>query len=226
MSEEICWVIRTHIHVFLQLSTSSSLTIAVAFEKLPPGAVSNSTRNDLDATFGGDWPDIEIFSLDAYTGRLNDFVFGAPDLKNYTAVCIALIAPFSRGNISIVSNDTSIHPVVNPHWLTDPRDQEVAVAGFKRARAVFQSAAVKPILIGSEAFPGENVTMDQDILKVIMSSSDTIHHAAGTNRMGMVNDSMAVVDSQGKLAFIHVLEYNRRWGLTNLPSSLQPELSV
>ena len=91
--------------------------------------------------------------------------------------------------------------MVNPNWLTDPRDQEVAVSGFKRARAVFQSAAVQPVLIGSEAFPGENVTTDQDILDVIKSSSDTIHHAAGTNRMGMINDSMAVVDSQGILAF-------------------------
>ena len=168
-----------------------------AFEKLPAGAVSNSTRKDLDTTFGADWPDIEILSLDAFTGSLNDFVFGAPDLKNYTAVCIALVAPFSRGNVSIVSNDTSVHPVVNPNWLSDPRDQEVAIAGFKRARAVFQSAAVQPLLIGPEAFPGGNVTANQDILNVIMSSSDTIHHAAGTNRMGMVNDSMAVVDSQG-----------------------------
>lgn len=163
--------------------------------------MSNSTRNDLDITFGSDWPDIEILSLDAYTGRLNDYIFGAPDLKNYTAVCIALVAPFSRGNVSIVSKDTGIHPVVNPGWLTDPRDREVAVAGFKRARSVFQSARVNPVLVGSEAYLGENVTTDQDILNVIMSSSDSIHHAAGTNRMGMANDSMAVVDSQGMRAF-------------------------
>ncbi len=93
-----------------------------------------------------------------------------------------------------------MHPIVNPNWLTDPRDQEVAVAGFKRARAVFQSAAVKPVLIGSEAFPGDNVTTDKDILNFIMSSTDTIHHAAGTNRMGTVTDPMAVVDSHGTLA--------------------------
>ena len=69
--------------------------------------------------------------------------------------------------------------------LPDSRDQEVAVSGFKRACGVFQSAAVKPVLIDSEVCPGENVKIDQDILKVIMSSSDTIHHAAGANRMGM-----------------------------------------
>lgn len=56
-----------------------------------------------------------------------------------------------------------------------------------------------PVLIGSEAYPGDNVTTDQQILQVIMSSSNPIHHPAGTNRMGLANDSMAVVDSQDTL---------------------------
>lgn len=66
---------------------------------------------------------------------------------------------------------------------------------MKRARAVFQSVAVQPVLIGSEVFPGQNVPTHQEILDAIKSSSDTIHHPAGTKRMGIVNDSMAVVDS-------------------------------
>ena len=168
-----------------------------AFEKLPSGAVQNSTRVALDTTFGPDWPDIEILSLDAYTGTLNDFLFGAPDLRNYTAVCIALVAPFSRGNVTINSSDTTVHPVVNPNWLADPRDQEVAVAGFKRARAVLESNATRPVLKGPEAYPGSNYTTDQQILNIIQSSSSTIHHAAGSNRMGQASDPMAVVDSQG-----------------------------
>ena len=108
-----------------------------------------------------------------------------------------MVAPFSRGNVTINSSDTAVHPVVNPNWLTDPRDQEVAVAGFKRLRAIFASEATKPVVIGSEVYPGANVTTDQEILKVIQASSSTIHHAAGTNRMGLANDSMAVVDSEG-----------------------------
>ena len=138
-----------------------------------------------------------MLSLDAYTGTLNDYLLGAPDLKSYTAVCVAFVAPFSRGNVTISSADTAVHPVVNPNWLTDPRDQEVAVAGFKRARAVFESKPVQPVLIGPEAFPGANVTTDEEILQVIRSSSDTLHHAAGTNRMGRSDDPSAVVDSQG-----------------------------
>ncbi|KAL8700356.1 MAG: hypothetical protein Q9201_005495 [Fulgogasparrea decipioides] len=168
----------------------------LAFEKLPEGAVTNQTSSDLDATFGPDWPDIELLSLDAYAGRLNDFLTGAPDLRNYTAMCIAIIAPFSRGNVSISSSDTKVHPVVDPNWLNDPRDREVAVAAFKRARAVFQAKEVQPLLAGPEAFPGAAVQNDEQILQVITSSSSTIHHAAGTNRMGKSNDPLAVVDSQ------------------------------
>lgn len=171
----------------------------LAFEKLPAGALSNQTRSDLDEAFGADWPDIEILSLDAYTGRLNDFVFGAPDLKDYTAVCIATIAPFSRGTVTINSSDTNVHPIVNPNWLTDPRDQEVAVAGFKRARAVFAASAVKPVLQGAEAFPGTAVRNDAEILKTIQTSSSTIHHAAGTCKMGRANDTMAVLDSRARV---------------------------
>lgn len=128
---------------------------------------------------------------------MNDYIFAAPDLKNYTSVCAVLVSPFSRGNVTISSNDTSDHPIVNPAWLLDPRDQEVAVAAFKQARAVFAAQAVQDVLIGNETFPGEDVQSDADILAVIQASSDTIHHPAGTNRMGLANDTMAVIDSQG-----------------------------
>lgn len=115
----------------------------------------------LDKTLGADWPDIGILSLDAYTRTLNDFLFDAPNLKNYTTVCIALVASFSRGNVTIISSDTSIHPVVNPNWLTDSRDQEVAITEFKRARAVFESNTVKQILVGPEVYPRANIDTDQ-----------------------------------------------------------------
>ncbi|GAB1725045.1 hypothetical protein NU195Hw_g6767t1 [Hortaea werneckii] len=177
----------------------------IAFEKLPNGTISNATRMDLDDTFGSDWPDIELLSLDAYTGTLNDFLGGAPDMKNYTAMCVALVAPFSRGNVSISSNDTAVHPLVNPNWLTDTRDQEVAIAGFKRARALFEAPGVQPVLVGSEAYPGQNVSSDDEILSMLRASSDTIHHAAGTCRMGKPSDSMAVLDSHARVMGVHGL---------------------
>lgn len=109
------------------------------------------------------------------------------------------MSPFSRGNVTIGSSDTSDHLFVNPNWLADLRDQEVAVAGFKRARAIFESDAVRPLLKGPEAFPGANVATDEEILHFIRTSSSTIHHAAGTCKMGKSDDAMAVVDNKGAL---------------------------
>ena len=121
------------------------------------------------------------------------------DGRNYASTLAGLVAPFSRGNITIVSNDTVVNPIVNPNWYSDPRDQEVAIAGFKRARAAFNTDAARPVLIGEEAFPGATVTSDAQILDAIMRSGQTVWHAAGTNKMGRAGDPMAVVDSKARV---------------------------
>ena len=120
-----------------------SLTLK-AFEKLPPGSVSNPTRAALDQNFGPDWPDVQYIVADAYGAPSG----GAPDTGNYVSIYVVLVTPFSVGNVTINSTDTKDHPIVNPNWLTDPRDIEVAVAGFKRGRQILASNSVSPIIIG------------------------------------------------------------------------------
>jgi len=92
-------------------------------------------------------------------------------------------------------------PVVDPGWLTHPTDQAVAVAGFKRARAIFQTDALKPVLIGPEYFPGAGlgVQTDEQILTHVRKSFGTVFHASCTCRMGKTTDAMAVVDSQARV---------------------------
>ena len=171
----------------------------IAFEKLPAGTISSSTRKDLDDTFGPGWPDIEYFSQDGYSSTNNDYLLSAPNVRNYTAVAATIIAPFSRGNVTIKSKDTSDHPVVNPNWLTDDRDMEVLIAGFKRVREIFATKAVAPALIGDEVYPGPHVKTDAQIAEIIRKSADTVFHPAGTCRMGKPSDEMAVLDSTAKV---------------------------
>ena len=91
-------------------------------------------------------------------------------------------------------------PLINPNWLTHPTDQLVAVAGYKRARAVWESQVVTDGAdIGPEYFPGKNVSSDAQILSLIRQSFNTLSHASSTNKMGMKNDTAAVVDSQGRV---------------------------
>lgn len=139
--------------------------------------------------------------LDAFSGKQVDPIFGAPtDGKNYASGLVGLVAPFSRGNVTIVSNYTAVHPLVNPNWLSDTRDQEVAVAGFKRSRTVFASKAMLGVIIGAEAFPGAYITSDADILDAIRgSASSSIFHTAGINAMGTASNPLAVVVSKGRV---------------------------
>lgn len=93
------------------------------------------------------------------------------------------MAPFSRGNVTIATGSTADNPIVNPNWLSDPRDQEVAIAAYKRARQIFNSTAMSPVVL-EEAYPGVDVSTDEEILDTIRDSALTVWHAAGSNAMG------------------------------------------
>lgn len=183
------------------MSTSTGADI-LGWEKLPASSrskFSNCTSSSLKS-LPSDWPEIEFLFLDGWSGLQRDFLTGAPrDGKLYGSASAALIAPFSRGNVTIASNDTADNPIVSPNYLLDPRDQEVAIAAFKRVRDIYATQAMSPILIGSESFPGANITTDAQILAGIRQSALTVYHTASTNAMGKVSDPNAVVDSEAKV---------------------------
>ena len=137
---------------------------------------------------------LRFLTLDAYTGHLNDFSIRRTRPQELH-LCL------HRASRAILPGGTSLlFPVTRPsiQWSIPTGVQIPAIKRllFQASSAlvpVFQSAAVQPVLIGSEEFPGQNVTTDREFLDMIKSSSDTIHHAAGTNCMGMVNDSMCSI---------------------------------
>ena len=166
-----------------------------AFEKLPQSdrsALSNETLAALQQ-FPDDWPELQYVFSDAYRGSNS-----APDNRQYATPQISIVAPLSRGNVSITSSDTNDPPVINPNWLVDPADQELAVAGFKRARALMQTKAMAPI-VDEEVFPGRNVSSNEDILDNIRSSCRSFYHACCTNKMGEQSHNMTVIDSNARV---------------------------
>jgi choline dehydrogenase len=112
----------------------------------------------------------------------------------------ALVAPLSRGNVTITTTNTDDLPLINPNWLTSPTDQQVAIAGYKRARQAFASKAMQPALADPvEYFPGPTVQTDAEILQTIKATVHTVYHASGTCKMGKAGDARAVVDSAGRV---------------------------
>ncbi|EMR85826.1 hypothetical protein ACHAPC_007602 [Botrytis cinerea] len=174
----------------------------LGWEKLPSSlrdSFSSSTLNDL-AQFPPDWPEIEYLSGAGYVGDFASLPTTQPrDGYQYATILSALVAPLSRGTVTLASTSASDLPIINPSWLTSPTDQAVAVAAYKRVRAAFSSKFMAPVLIGQEYFPGPSVSSDAQILETIQKTLHTVWHAACTCKMGIQSDPMAVVDSKARV---------------------------
>ena len=172
------------------------------FKKIPSrlrGAFSKSTKEALDK-LPGDWPEVEHIAVQALQADYrNSFTVDPMDGYNYASITSVLTAQLSRGNVTIASADSHVHPLINPCWLCDPGDVEMALAAFKREREIWSSTALSNISIGAEYWPGEGNRTDEQILETIHNSVRTLYHAAGTCAMGKQKDRLAVVDTKGRV---------------------------
>ncbi|GAM42916.1 hypothetical protein TCE0_044f17314 [Talaromyces pinophilus] len=164
-----------------------------AFEKLPDSARANlSSRAQQDlAEFPSDWPELEYMLEGVEALSLN-----LDQSKSYATISVMMGATTSRGNITISSASNLDPPVIQPNWLLNTTDREVALQGFKRAREAFQAI---PIKVGEEIFPGTNVTSDADLLSVIEQNLVPTHHGTASCAMGKEGDPAAVVDSKARV---------------------------
>ncbi|KAL8966714.1 MAG: hypothetical protein Q9183_003244, partial [Haloplaca sp. 2 TL-2023] len=173
------------------------------WEKLPAPYRSNLSSRALEAlaAFPADWPEIEWLPISAYLGYSTNRQTEDPrDGNNYATINPGLIAPLSRGNVTISSSSMEDAPVLDPAWLFDPTDRELALLSFKRSREIWSVLSSLGITADDEEYlPGLNVTSDTDILSYIQRSMMTIYHASSTCKMGNSSDAMAVVDSRARV---------------------------
>ncbi|KAM0554954.1 hypothetical protein ACHAPJ_006692 [Fusarium lateritium] len=173
----------------------------LGWEKLPQkyrSKFSSQTLKDL-SSFPEDWPETEFIPLNVYSEDWAFPILQQPtDGKKYTSINGALVAPMSRGNITLKSNSTSDPPLINPNFLAEKTDQEVAIALFRRLREVAKSKPMKNTVL-KEVYPGEDHKSDKEILAVIRDTLMTVWHAACTCKMGKSDDEMAVLDSKARV---------------------------
>ncbi len=101
------------------------------------------------------------------------------------------VRPESRGHIHITSSDATKYPAITPNYLSDPIDQDCAIAGLKWARKIMNQPAIVKYL----ASPGDPFgDTRESMLGYAAVAGATLYHAVGTCKMG--HDPMAVVDPQ------------------------------
>lgn len=172
----------------------------LGWEKAPRSNITTEAAAVLD-TLPASWPDIEYLAGPGYIGNFSDLLTTQPkDGYQYATILAALVAPMSRGTVTISSTDVNDLPIIDPRWLTDATDVSVAIAAYKRLRAAFASKAMAPVLADTtEYFPGPSVQTDEEILDTIRDTVMMVYHASCTARMGKADDPNAVVDSSAKV---------------------------
>ncbi|MEC5211226.1 choline dehydrogenase-like flavoprotein [Psychrobacter sp. PL15] len=154
-----------------------------------------------------DWPDIQLHFL------ISRVVEHGRKIKLGHAVSVhtCYLRPESRGTVKLASNDPSEAPLIDPNYLSHPKDVEHMVAGAERTRAIMQEEAMAKFI--TKDYAGPDIEKD-GLLGYIRNKADTIYHPVGTCRMG--SDSLSVVDVDLKVRGVD--------GLRVVDASIMPTL--
>lgn len=183
------------------------------YEKLPQdlrASFAPATLEEL-ADLPADWPEMQYLTLPTYVGDFQTVSTGSPqDGYMYATLLATLIAPSSRGNVSISSPRMADPPLINPNWMTTQRDVDLVIGGFKRLRQILTSPAMANVTIGPEYYPGAQVQTDDQIHRQIQDSFNTMYHASSSCKMGRPSDPNAVVDNHARVYGVRNCEFSDR----------------
>ena len=138
--------------------------------------------------------------------------FKAPFQDGFATRVVAT-QPESRGEVALASADPAAAPLIRQNFLASPKDWASLRAGFRVARDLAAQPSMQPF-IAAEFFPGPKCQSDEEIDEHIRQTSITVHHPAGTCRMGA--DEASVVDPQLRLRGLA--------GLRVVDASVMPDL--
>lgn len=129
------------------------------------------------------------------------------------ATRIVATQPESRGMIKLASADPQAAPLIHQNFLASPRDWESLRAGVRVARTLAAQPSMQPF-VEAEFLPGPQSQSDAAIDDHIRKTSITVHHPAGTCRMGA--DAASVVDPELRVRGVA--------GLRVVDASVMPDL--
>jgi choline dehydrogenase-like flavoprotein len=145
--------------------------------------------------------------------------FGDP-LHTYPAFTASVcnLQPRSRGAIRLRSADPADKPMIQPNYLSDEADRQVAADSIRVARAIAAQPALRPFN-PVETLPGPQISNDDDaaLAKAAGDVGTTIFHPVGTAKMGLPSDPTAVVDARLRVLGIE--------GLRVIDASVMPTIT-
>jgi choline dehydrogenase len=138
---------------------------------------------------GLDCPDLQLLFGPAYLLDHGLEVGDQPSLS----VGPTLLAPESRGRITLDSADPRDPPRIDPAYLSEEADLDRLISGIELARDVFDTAPLASEQVG-ELHPGPDVTDRDALAAYVRERGQTLYHPVGTCKMG--DGERAVVDDR------------------------------
>jgi choline dehydrogenase-like flavoprotein len=105
---------------------------------------------------------------------------------------VCLLQPDSRGRVQLADRHPHSAPLIDPQFLSAPRDLQRLRDGVRQAQGILAQPALAAY--GKEWAASANARTDEQLEHWIRQNADTVYHPVGTCRMGQ--DGMAVVDAQ------------------------------
>jgi 4-pyridoxate dehydrogenase len=127
-----------------------------------------------------------------------------------------MLHPRSRGEVRLASADPLAAPRIDQHFLADAQDWRVLRTTIRNVREIVRQPALARF-VEREAVPGPDVATDDALDAFIRKTAITVHHPAGTCRMGAPGDPLAVTDDEGRVFGVR--------GLRVVDASLMPDLT-
>ncbi|KAI0748355.1 alcohol oxidase [Daedaleopsis nitida] len=100
----------------------------------------------------------------------------------YITIWVGIMHPFSRGAVHINSSDPLKQPTIDPRYLNNDVDLQIALASTKFARKITESEPLASFVVGPHE-PAGNMTTDADWFQFIKTNLGTIYHPMGTAAM-------------------------------------------
>jgi choline dehydrogenase len=202
----------------LGVSLSGGLTILKAiaeWRKKRTGWITSNvaeTQAFISTDNNPDWPDIQLALC---IGIVDDHTRKQHLGHGYT-LHVTLMRPASRGTVTLNSANPEDAPLIDPRFLSDPKDIQVLVKATGMGYDIMESAALAPYR-GKMLYQLER-NNPAKIEEYLRRNSDTEYHPVGTCKMGPSTDPTAVVDPNLK---VHGLE-----GLRVTDASVFPLLTT
>ena len=161
-------------------------------------------------------PDLQMLLTAAPLGAWPYF---EPFRKGFTdgfACRAVLLHPESRGEVTLKSDNPLDAPRIFQNFLSTDYEWRALRTAIRRIREIGRQPALAPF-IDTETAPGPHCESDEALNAFIRQTAITVHHPAGTCRMGPESDAGAVVDTQ-----LRVLGTE---GLRVVDASVMPDLT-